>query len=255
MVDGTLHRLGSVQFGRALLWLALLASCRASDPREEVIAAGVRTVAMVRSEMVARLEREIADPRVLSAFRRVPREEFVPAEHRAAAYEDRALPLGGGQNLTDPRLMARMLELAAVEPQARVLEVGSGSGYQAALLSAMGAEVYSVELLPSLVERARENLARAGAESVNLKVGDGAEGWPEAAPFAAIVVCAAVEEVPEALLEQLAEGGRLVVPLGDRPQMLTLVTRTADGYAMEPIVEVLFAPLGGPAGRAALHLE
>ncbi len=191
--------------------------------------------------------REIVDPRVLAAMRQVPRHEFVPAAERAHAYEDRPLPIGEGQTISQPYIVALMTQLAAVGPGSKVLEVGTGSGYQAAVLAACGAEVYSIEIVDALAKRAQHDLARLGIENVHVRSGDGYRGWPEVAPFDAIVVTAAAPQVPPALLSQLRIGGRLVIPVGEtwQAQTLQVHTRTETGFDVHDVVPVRFVPMTG----------
>jgi len=191
--------------------------------------------------------REIVDPRVLAAMREVPRHEFVPAAERAHAYEDRPLPIGAGQTISQPYIVALMTQLAAVGPGSKVLEVGTGSGYQAAVLAACGAEVYSIEIVDALAKRAQHDLARLGIENVHVRSGDGYRGWPEVAPFDAIVVTAAAPQVPPALLSQLRIGGRLVIPVGEtwQEQTLQVHTRTETGFDVHDVVPVRFVPMTG----------
>ena len=187
--------------------------------------------------------RGIEDQAVLAAMEAVPRHLFVRPDDAPLAYSDRALPLGLGQTISQPYVVALMTELARVRPGDRVLEVGTGSGYQAAVLAECGAEVYSIERLEPLSRRASEVLESLGYR-VHLRVGDGALGWPERAPFRAIVVTAAPARVPPALLEQLELGGRLVVPEGEREvQMLRVYERTEKGFRVTEHGEVLFVPL------------
>ena len=184
--------------------------------------------------------RGVRDPRVLEAMRKVPREAFVPEDLRARAWEDGPLPIGEGQTISQPYIVALMTEAAGAGPGCRVLEVGTGSGYQAAVLAAAGAEVWTVERLPSLAAEARGRLEGLGGH-VHVRVGDGKEGWPEEAPFDAIVVTAAAAAVPEALLAQLKDGGRLVIPLGPKgDQRLLRIFR--DGRE-ESLGAVRFVPL------------
>jgi protein-L-isoaspartate(D-aspartate) O-methyltransferase len=178
-------------------------------------------------------------------MRTVPRDEFVPAPERAHAYEDRPLPIGHGQTISQPYIVAFMSEAAAVRPGERVLEVGTGSGYQAAVLAELGGDVYSIEIVAPLAATAREALARAGYGRVHLRVGDGHRGWPDAAPFDAILVTAAADRVPPALLAQLAPDGRLVIPVGDLYQELEVHRRTPDGIEVERVLPVRFVPLVG----------
>ena len=175
--------------------------------------------------------RGVEDDAVLKAMRSFPRHELVPERERAWAYDDRPLPIGYGQTISQPYMVAVMTEAAALAPGDKVLEVGTGSGYQAAILAGVGAEVFSVEIVGELADRVARDFERLGVENVNLRRGDGYAGWPEHAPFAAIVVTAAPETVPPPLLGQLAEGGRLVIPVGPSfmTQQLLLVTKQADG--------------------------
>jgi protein-L-isoaspartate(D-aspartate) O-methyltransferase len=203
-----------------------------------------------RNEMVrGQLERRgIADARVLAAMRRVPRHRFVPAQLAAHAYDDRPLPIGHGATISQPYIVAFMTQLARVEPGARVLDVGTGSGYQAAVLAQMGAQVYGVEIIEPLAELAASRLHELGYDGVTVRSGDGWHGWPENAPFDAIIVAAAPDEVPPALREQLAVGGRLVLPVGltDR-QELTVITRTTAGFDERTVLPVSFVPMTGDA--------
>jgi protein-L-isoaspartate(D-aspartate) O-methyltransferase len=194
--------------------------------------------------------RGISDARVLDAMESVPRELFLPADQRHHAYEDRALPLACGQTVSQPYIVAAMTEALDLRPGDRVLEVGTGSGYQAAVLAHMEARVYSVERLRRLAEEARVRLDRVGAENVRLKVGDGTLGWPEEAPFDAVVVTAAAPSPPAALLDQLSpEGGRLVIPVGDRwLQELTKIVRDGARYTHESLMGCRFVPLVGEQG-------
>ena len=203
--------------------------------------------AMVRQQLQAR---GIRDTAVLAAFAELPRHRFVPEAMQALAYADQALPIGGGQTISQPFVVAEMLELARVCPGARVLEVGTGSGYQAALLAEMGAQVHTIERLPALARRSRALLQALGYTEVALRLGDGSLGWPEAAPFDAILVAAGCPEPPPPpLLEQLAEGGRLVIPLeAGGYQELTVIIREGDAYRRERCEACAFVPLIGAHG-------
>ena len=202
---------------------------------------------MVRDQ----LAREVRDPRVLAAMRAVPRHRFVPEALQAAAYDDGPLPIGRGQTISQPFVVAMMTELARVGPGARVLEVGTGSGYQAAVLAALGAEVWSIEIDELLAARAEVVLRELGfgQDVLHLRVGDGWGGWPEAAPFDAIVVTAAPPTVPPPLLAQLAPGGRLVIPVGDWAQALKVITREADRFVERTVFPVRFVPMTGEAQK------
>jgi len=191
--------------------------------------------------------RGVRDPRVLEAMRRVPRHLFVPPGLRARAHEDNPLPIGEGQTISQPYIVAFMTEAARLRPGDRVLEVGTGSGYQAAVLSALGARVFSIEILPGLAESARRSLEAAGFEDVAVRTGDGFRGWPEEAPFDAILVTAAPDEVPAPLLEQLKQGGRIVIPVGTGSQELIRMTRTEHGFEREELLPVRFVPMTGEA--------
>ena len=190
--------------------------------------------------------RGLTSEAVLSAMRTVPRHRFVPVSLTANAYEDRALPLGPGQSVSQPYIVALMTELASPRPGDRVLEVGTGSGYQAAVLAEIAESVYSIEVDPELTAAATERLQRLRYRNVHLRCGDGRYGWPEAAPFGAIVVTACSEEAPPALVEQLADGGRLVLPIGgvEKPQMLRVFSKRHDGKLdHRDVIPVRFVPL------------
>jgi protein-L-isoaspartate(D-aspartate) O-methyltransferase len=190
--------------------------------------------------------RSALDPRVLAALRRVPRHEFVPAASEDAAYANCALPIGSGQTISQPYIVALMTDLAELGRRGRVLEVGTGCGYQAAVLGEIADRVYTIETVPRLAAEARERLARLGYANVEVREGDGWAGWPEQAPFDAILVTAAAREVPPPLLAQLAPGGRLVLPVGDTPfsQHLMVVEKDPDGNLKERgVLPVAFVPL------------
>ena len=197
---------------------------------------------MVRTQIAAR---GVRDERVLAAMRSVPRHLFVPTELRAEAYADHPLPIGEGQTISQPYIVGLMSELLEASPGDRVLEIGTGSGYQAAVLATMGCEVYSIEIRASLAEGAAKRLAELGIGGVHVRAGDGYAGWPEATPFAGIVVTAAPERIPTPLLEQLAVGGRMVIPVGSFYQQLKVITRTADGLAERDVIPVRFVPMTG----------
>ncbi len=202
-----------------------------------------------RQQMVSRQieARGVRDPAVLRAMRTVPRHRFVPAPERASAYEDRPLPIGHEQTISQPYIVALMTELANVKRGDKVLEVGTGSGYQAAVLSEMGVKVYSIEIVEPLAKQASETLRRLGYD-VTVRHGDGYAGWPEQAPFDAIIVTAAPTKIPPPLREQLEVGGRLVIPVGKYFQSLVRVTRTKEGYRREEVLPVRFVPMTGKAG-------
>jgi len=206
-----------------------------------------------RAEMVEHQlrRRGTFDERVLAAMERVPREHFVPEDLRHLAYEDGALPIGNGQTISQPFIVATICQLLDLSPDDRVLDVGTGSGYQAAVLAELAAEVVTIERVPELAEAARTALVQAGYGDVEVRIGDGSLGVPERAPFDGIAVAAAAPAVPPALYEQLVEGGRLVVPRGGRwGQQLVAVVRTPDGPVERASVPCRFVPLVGAEGFA-----
>ena len=205
-----------------------------------------------RGHMVVRqlVGRDVTDERVLAAMERVPRELFVPEELRDRAYDDAALPIGNGQTISQPYMVARICEALALTGRERVLDVGAGSGYQSAVLAELAAEVDAIELIPALADRARANLEAAGyGGRVRVHAGDGTLGLPDRAPFAAIAVAAAAPELPQTLYEQLQLRGRIVVPVGRRSdQQLQLVVRSPEGPAVLRSVPCRFVPLLGAEG-------
>jgi protein-L-isoaspartate(D-aspartate) O-methyltransferase len=207
--------------------------------------------AQLRWEMVERQlrSRDIADERVLAAMERVPREVFVPESLRRRAYDDAALPIGGGQTISQPYMVAKICEALALHGDEHVLDVGTGSGYQAAVLAELAAEVDTIERRPELAELARQNLEAAGYERVRVHTGDGSRGLPERAPFDAIAVAAAAPELPQTLYDQLEPRGRLVVPVGQRGiQRLEVIIRSPEGPAVIRSVPCRFVPLVGEEG-------
>jgi len=209
------------------------------------------TLAFLREQMVERQLRAsgIRDERVLRAMAEVPRHVFVPDSLAHVAYDDRALPIGHGQTISQPLIVAMMLEALELKGDERVLDVGTGSGYQAALLDRLAWQVYSIEIIPELVHSARAALALVGATNVKVIVSDGSVGFPRAAPYQGIVVAAAAPEVPEPLLEQLDEGGRLVIPVGPlRGQSLIRVRKSGKTSRRETLTLCSFVPLVGERG-------
>jgi len=198
---------------------------------------------MVSSQIESR---GVRDPGVLRALRAVPRHRFVPESERASAYDDRPLPIGHQQTISQPYIVALMSELADVQPEDTVLEVGTGSGYQAAVLAEMGAKVFSIEIVEPLAKQSKATLAALGYD-VTVRHGDGYAGWPEHAPFDAVLVTAAPPYIPAPLKEQLKIGGRLVIPVGTRFQSLLRVTRTKNGFREEEVLPVRFVPMTGEA--------
>jgi protein-L-isoaspartate(D-aspartate) O-methyltransferase len=188
----------------------------------------------------------VTDRRVLKAMQKVPRHRFVPASELDLAYAPRALPIGYGQTISQPYIVAYMTEAAALSGSERVLEIGTGSGYQAAILAELAKEVYTIEIIPELAERARETLNELGYHNIHVKIGNGYAGWTEHAPYDAIIVTAAPEEVPTALVEQLALGGRMVIPVGATyRQALKVITKTRDGLSERELLPVRFVPMTG----------
>jgi protein-L-isoaspartate(D-aspartate) O-methyltransferase len=203
-----------------------------------------------REKLVSRWRGTIRDERVKTAMRAVRRHAFVPENRRGRSYDDNALPIGEGQTISQPWVVAKMTELLQIGPGSKVLEIGTGSGYQAAVLAEMGVEVWSIEIIDVLSRRAARVLKGLGyRKRVRLKVGDGYAGWPEAAPFDAVIITAAADHVPKPLIEQLKIGGRLLLPLGDPDysQTLTRFTRTETGTKREDFTGVRFVPMTGKA--------
>ena len=193
--------------------------------------------------------RGISAPAVLEALAAVPRHRFVPEALAPRAYDDTPLPIGYDQTISQPYVVAYMTEAAALRPDAKVLDIGTGSGYQAAVLAEIVSRVYSIEIVPELAERSRRLLADLGYDNVEVSTGDGYGGWPDEAPFDAIVVAAAPDHVPPALVEQLAVGARLVIPVGRFAQEILIVTKTAGGSTTEAVLPVRFVPMTGEAQR------
>jgi protein-L-isoaspartate(D-aspartate) O-methyltransferase len=238
-----------------LFCLALLTppSCTAEpSPRTDVaagqpVAAAADSFAARREAMVLRQlrARGIGSPVVLQAMRDVPRHEFVPLAAKDAAYGDHPLPIGFDQTISQPYIVAYMTEAADISPREKVLEIGTGSGYQAAVLGEIAREVYTIEIIPELAERARATLATLGYRNIHVKAGNGYLGWPEHAPFDAIVVTAAPDEVPRALVDQLARGGRMVIPVGTVFQDMMIIERTSRGVIERRTIPVSFVPMTG----------
>jgi protein-L-isoaspartate(D-aspartate) O-methyltransferase len=210
-----------------------------NPPEQDDPYAGER-VRMVRDQIE---RRGVSDPRVLRTMESVPRHLFVPESFRASAHDDGPLPIGEGQTISQPYIVAFMSEAICPRPEDRVLEVGTGSGYQTAVLSRLVGHVDTIEVRRPLAELARERLRRVGCANITVRVGDGHRGLPEEAPFDAIIVTAAPQEIPPALLDQLAVGGRLVIPLGTHDQELVRVTRRGSGIDREVLLPVRFVPL------------
>jgi protein-L-isoaspartate(D-aspartate) O-methyltransferase len=219
---------------------AVMTSNTTSSPAER----SQERAAMVESQIE---RRGVDDRRVLEAMRKVPRHRFVPPEVARLAYADHPLPIGSDQTISQPFIVAFMVDALDLKPGDRVLEVGTGSGYHAAVMAEIAKEVYSIEIVPELAAFAQKNLRGAGYENVRVREGDGYEGWPEFAPFDAIVVTAAPDHVPQPLLDQLAVGGRMIIPVGDVYQELRLIRRTPRGIVEESTIPVRFVPMTGKA--------
>ncbi len=240
-----------------LAGLAVAVACKSDKPAEPPPAprdaapvepdpyADVRE-RMVRDTIEAR---GIHDEHLLAAMRQVPRHLFVPHEVRSRAYADTALPIGFGLTISQPFIVATMTAAAHVKRGDRVLEIGTGSGYQAAVLNALGCEVYTIEIDEELAKRTRAVFRYLGLRTIQFRTGDGYFGWPDAAPFDAILVTAAAPDVPEPLFEQLKPGGRIVIPVGRDEQVLEAVTRDGDGTHVERLMDVLFGAMHGEVDK------
>jgi protein-L-isoaspartate(D-aspartate) O-methyltransferase len=219
----------------AMLSCSLLGSATDHDPWQ------ARRHRMVEKQIEAR---DVSDPATLAALRKVPRHRFVPADLQELAYDDRPLPIGRGQTISQPYIVACMTEQIAPTRTMRVLEIGTGSGYQAAVLAEICAEVFTIEIVPALGREAAARLAELGYRNIRTRIGDGWAGWPEAAPFDAIIVTAAAESIPPPLLAQLKDGGRMIIPIGPQgdAQDLVLVTKHAGRVETRPLIPVRFVP-------------
>ena len=202
---------------------------------------------MIREQLVG-AGRHITNARVLAVMEKIPRHEFVPEQNRSRAYEDRALPIGYDQTISQPYIVAFMTEKLDPQPTDRVLEIGTGSGYQAAVLAQLVAEVYTIEIIEPLAQRAEANLKRLGCANIHVRAGDGCQGWPEAAPFDAIIVTCAPEKVPPSLVEQLRDGGRMIIPVGPiGDQELVLLRKQGEQLEQRAVLSVRFVPMTGGA--------
>jgi protein-L-isoaspartate(D-aspartate) O-methyltransferase len=203
-------------------------------------------LAMVEEQL---RRRDISDPRVLEAMAKVPRQSFVPADYQPAAYEDRPLSIGEGQTISQPYMVAIMTQSLELKGKERVLEIGTGSGYQTAILAELSQVVFTVERIPTLIQKAQMILEVLGHRNIFFLTGDGTKGWPDKAPFEGIIVTAGAPEIPKTLLSQLAEGGRLVIPVGPRyTQTLYKVTRQGNRFHEDDITGCIFVPLLGDYG-------
>jgi protein-L-isoaspartate(D-aspartate) O-methyltransferase len=230
------------------LLCSIVLGCRRTESREPVMpvtgdSEAARRARMVETQIVSR---GVRNPRVLRAMREVPRHLFVDAAERNRAYEDTPLPIPGNQTISQPYIVALMTELLDLSPEEKVLEIGTGSGYQSAVLSRLAREVYTIEILPELARGAAARLKQLGYGNVTVREGDGYGGWPEHAPFDGIIVTAAPERIPQPLLDQLAPGGRMVIPVGGFFQELKVFEKDASGRVTErAILPVRFVPMTG----------
>jgi len=224
----------------ALLVLLSAAGSGSGDPYAEM------RWGMVEDQIISR---GIRDSAVINAMLRIPRHEFVPAKFRESAYNDSPIPIGRGQTISQPYIVALMSEILRPAPGRKILEVGTGSGYQTAVLAETGAEVYTIEIIPEIAERTRLLLEKLGYADINFRIGDGYAGWEENAPYDGIIVTAAPGNVPEALVSQLKEGGRMVIPVGGEEQELLLIEKSEKGVAYRKVTSVRFVPMTGKPGR------
>lgn len=229
-------------------FLLAIAARAATDPETAARLGMVHTIEAIARESGGGATPTTLNAGVLEAMRRVPRHAFVPAAQRQLAYDNRPLPIGYGQTISQPYIVALMTDLLRLAPRARALEIGTGSGYQAAVLAELGYQVYTIEIVSGLAEQAATRLSGLGYDAVHVRRGDGYYGWPEAAPFDGIVVTAAASQIPPPLLEQLKPGGRMVIPIGATflVQQLMLIEKLGDGSSRtEALLPVAFVPLVG----------
>ena len=231
-------------------WLTMVVLAGAACERGQITTPdlAVERERMVKAQIV---NRGLVDDRVLAAMRKLRREEFVPAEFRNQSYADGPLPIGHGQTISQPYIAALMTEKLRIRPKSRVLEIGTGSGYQAAILAELGAEVYSIEIIEPLADTAKATLQRLGYKNVHIKSGDGYKGWPEEAPFDACIVTCAPNHVPQPLIDQLKEGGRMTIPVGERyAQQLYLLEKKNGRIEQTAVLPLVFVPMeGSEAGK------
>ncbi len=235
-----------------ILWALALPGCQ--EPEERTIRLGDRseeayTQARERMVQTQIVRRGVKDPLTVAAMKAVPRHRFVPAPLREQAYADHPLPIGLNQTISQPYIVAYMTEALALKGGDKVLEIGTGSGYQAAVLAEIADSVFSIEILKPLADRASEQLSALGYKNVYVRCGDGYQGWPEHAPFDAIIVTAAPDHIPQPLKDQLKIGGRLIIPVGARYQELLLITRTGKGFEEKRLLPVRFVPMTGKAQK------
>ena len=227
--------------------LVSLVTLMALSCAETTTQQGDAELARARERMVATqiAARDVRDARTLAALRKVPRHLFVPAPLVAQAYDDHPLPIGEGQTISQPYIVAFMTEALRLEGGEKVLEIGTGSGYQAAVLAEIAARVFTIEIVAPLAEQSRQRLAQLGYANVSVRAGDGYAGWPEEAPFDAIMITAAAPRIPEPLRQQLRDGGRMILPVGEDYQELVVVTRKGERFDQERVLPVRFVPMTG----------
>jgi protein-L-isoaspartate(D-aspartate) O-methyltransferase len=231
----------------ALVVLSLLPACSEAQPPAGGDLTAQRN-AMVEEQMEAR---GISDPATLAAIRAVPRHEFLPLRLREEAYRDYPLPIGHGQTISQPYVVAFMTEAIRPKPGEKILEIGAGSGYQAAVLAQMGADVYTIEIVGPLAEMAQQTLERLGYTNAHVKHGDGYRGWPEHAPFDAIIVTCAPDKIPPDLIAQMKDGGRMIIPVGGgMEQELILLRKNGDRVEKQSVLPVRFVPMTGEAEKS-----
>ncbi len=234
----------TLQGGCATNWTPVSHNEQSQTPASETEEYAALRERMVRLQLQAR---DIDDPRVLGAMRKVLRHEFVPDAFKRSAYEDNALPLEHGQTISQPYIVAYMTQALRLRGTERVLEIGTGFGYQAAVLAEIASEVYTIEIIPELQDRARSILTRLGYTNIHYRAGDGYLGWPEQAPFDCIIVTAAPEEVPQPLLDQLRDGGRMIIPIGSMNQELVIFEKEKSRIIRRTTIPVRFVPMTGKA--------
>jgi protein-L-isoaspartate(D-aspartate) O-methyltransferase len=222
---------------------------RSEEPQNAIPATAEQQFLQLRERMVREQlqNRDVKDRAVLEAMRKVPRHRFVPANLVAAAYEDNPLPLILGQTISQPYIVAYMTQALQLRGTERVLEIGTGSGYQAAVLAELVPEVYTIEILPELAEQSRTTLEALGYKNVRIRIGDGYLGWPENAPFDRIIVTAAPDHVPQPLIDQLKPGGKMIIPVGRMEQELVLIEKSEQGISRRSTIPVRFVPMTGRA--------
>ena len=242
---------GAVQpWQRAMILLTLLLfiSCSSLSltKRSSVNEEPSQDFTRQRQALVAQLKAEgITNGDVLNAMLKVPRHEFVPSSHRQYSYQNRPLPIGHDQTISQPFIVGYMTQAASIAPGEKVLEIGTGSGYQAAVLAELAGKVYTIEIIPELAEGAKSVLNKLGYRNIHVKTGNGYEGWPEHAPFDAIVVTAAPDKIPQALVDQLAVKGKMVIPVGTTFQEMVIITRDESGVVEQRTIPVRFVPMTG----------